>query len=40
MTTYQTLPAELRPLPPSPEDPARVTHEALEKHGGAETPEA
>ncbi|MFD7985613.1 YhcG family protein [Kitasatospora indigofera] len=40
VTTYQTLPAELRPLLPSPEDLARVTHEVLEKHGGAEAREA
>ena len=33
VTTYNTLPAELRPLLPSPEDLARVTHEVLEKHG-------
>ncbi|WP_329495311.1 PDDEXK nuclease domain-containing protein [Kitasatospora herbaricolor] len=40
VTTYRTLPAELRPLLPSPEDLARVTHEVLEKHGGGETQEA
>ncbi|MFF3598896.1 PDDEXK nuclease domain-containing protein [Kitasatospora indigofera] len=40
VTTYRTLPAELRPLLPSPEDLARVTHEVLEKHGGAEAREA
>ncbi|GAA5000803.1 hypothetical protein GCM10025734_36040 [Kitasatospora paranensis] len=33
VTTYSTLPAELRPLPPSPEQLARVTHEVLERHG-------
>lgn len=32
VTTYQTLPAELRPLLPSPEDLTRVTREVLEKH--------
>ena len=32
-TTYNTLPAALRPLLPSPEDLARVTHEVLDKHG-------
>lgn len=32
VTTYQTLPAEFRPLLPSPEDLTRVTREVLEKH--------
>ncbi|MCX5212528.1 DUF1016 domain-containing protein [Kitasatospora sp. NBC_00240] len=40
VTTYRTLPAELRPLLPSPEDLARVTHGVLEKHGVAGTYEA
>lgn len=35
VTTYQTLPAELRPLLPSPEDLTRVTHEVLDKHARA-----
>jgi hypothetical protein len=33
VTTYSTLPAELRPLLPSPEQLTRVTHEVLERHG-------
>jgi hypothetical protein len=33
VTTYNTLPAEFRPLLPSPEDLARVAHEVLDKHG-------
>ena len=33
VTTYHTLPAELRPLLPSSQDLTRVTHEVLEKHG-------
>ena len=36
VTTYNTLPAELRPLLPSPEDLTRVTHEVLEKHEALE----
>ncbi|GGV10453.1 hypothetical protein GCM10010495_24820 [Kitasatospora herbaricolor] len=39
VTTRRTLPAEPHPLLPSPEDLARVTHEALEKHGGGEAQE-
>lgn len=32
VTTYQTLPAEVRPLLPSPEQLTRVAHEVLEQH--------
>ncbi|MCP2309959.1 hypothetical protein FHR36_003092 [Kitasatospora paracochleata] len=32
MTTYQTLPAEMRPLLPSPEQLSRVAHEVLVRH--------
>jgi len=34
VTTYATLPADVRPLLPTPEQLARVTHEVLEKHAG------
>ncbi|MFD9129104.1 hypothetical protein [Kitasatospora sp. NPDC059571] len=33
VTTYRTLPAELRPLLPSPGQLARATREVLERHG-------
>ena len=36
VTTCNTLPAELRPLLPSPADPTRVTHEVLERHEASE----
>ncbi|GAA2773899.1 PDDEXK nuclease domain-containing protein [Kitasatospora cinereorecta] len=32
VTTYQTLPAEMRPLLPSPEQLSRVAHEVLVRH--------